>query len=96
MANIVSVFFVMVMAVTCLEIGVGNAALSMKYYKFSCPFVDSVVKNHLQRALHDDPTLAAGLVRMHFHDCFIQVTFSLTLSLIHFYFIFKFRLILIN
>lgn len=80
MANIVSLLFIMGMAMTCFEIGVGNAALTMNYYKFSCPLVDSVVKKNVQRALNDDPTLAAGLVRMHFHDCFIQVTFSLSLT----------------
>lgn len=47
--------------------------LSMEYYLMSCPFVEPVVKNFVNRALQDDPTLAAPLLRMHFHDCFIQV-----------------------
>jgi hypothetical protein len=63
----------------------GVSWLSMNYYMFSCPYVDSVVKNNVQRA---------------FHDCFIQVTFSLTLSdsitilTCKFYFIFNFILII--
>ncbi|MED6201841.1 Peroxidase 47 [Stylosanthes scabra] len=46
--------------------------LDMNYYVMSCPFVEPVVKNIVNRALQDDPTLAAALLRMHFHDCFIQ------------------------
>ncbi|KAF7820606.1 peroxidase 47 [Senna tora] len=50
----------------------GTNGLSMNYYLVSCPFVEAVVKNVVNRALEDDPTLAAALLRMHFHDCFIQ------------------------
>ncbi|KAK7391806.1 hypothetical protein VNO78_20228 [Psophocarpus tetragonolobus] len=50
----------------------GADGLTMNYYLMSCPFVEPVVKNIVNRALQDDPTLAAGLIRMHFHDCFIE------------------------
>ncbi|XP_057491004.1 peroxidase 47 [Actinidia eriantha] len=46
--------------------------LRMDYYMMSCPFAEIIVKNTVNTALQSDPTLAAGLVRMHFHDCFIQ------------------------
>ncbi|KAK4283236.1 hypothetical protein QN277_000211 [Acacia crassicarpa] len=46
--------------------------LSMDYYVMSCAFVEPVVRNIVNQALEDDPNLAAGLIRMHFHDCFIQ------------------------
>lgn len=47
--------------------------LSMNYYLMACPFADMIIKNSVNRALQSDPTLAAGLVRMHFHDCFVEV-----------------------
>ncbi|XP_027367331.1 peroxidase 47-like [Abrus precatorius] len=51
----------------------GTDGLNMNYYYLmNCPFVEPVVKNIVNRALQDDPTLAAGLIRMHFHDCFIE------------------------
>ena len=48
-------------------------ALSMGYYSMDCPMADMIVKNTVAQALRRDPTLSAGLLRMHFHDCFIQV-----------------------
>ncbi|KAL1821474.1 hypothetical protein DCAR_0417890 [Daucus carota subsp. sativus] len=47
-------------------------ALSMNYYIMRCPMVELIVKDTVNRALQSDPTLAAGLIRMHFHDCFLQ------------------------
>lgn len=51
----------------------GAEALSMDYYMMSCPFMDQIVSNTVNQALRQDPTLAAGLLRLHFHDCFVQV-----------------------
>ncbi|KAL1291198.1 hypothetical protein HN51_059754 [Arachis hypogaea] len=70
MANLVTVFVVMGIIVSGFRIGADG--LNMNYYLFSCPFVESVVKDIVNRALEDDPSLAAPLLRMHFHDCFIQ------------------------
>ncbi|XP_076943612.1 peroxidase 47-like [Bidens hawaiensis] len=47
-------------------------ALSMHYYIMNCPMAEFIVRNSVNSALRADPTLAAGLIRMHFHDCFIQ------------------------
>lgn len=47
--------------------------LSMFYYTTNCPLAVPIVQNTVFAALQSDPTLAAGLIRMHFHDCFIQV-----------------------
>ncbi|EYU31210.1 hypothetical protein MIMGU_mgv1a010695mg [Erythranthe guttata] len=46
--------------------------LSMNYYMMACPFADMVIRNTVNKALQSDPTLAAALVRMHFHDCFVE------------------------
>ena len=53
--------------------GPGAAALSMDYYGMSCPFAEYIVRNVVSEAVRGDPTLAAGLLRLHFHDCFVQV-----------------------
>ncbi|KAG4952620.1 hypothetical protein JHK85_046487 [Glycine max] len=71
MANLLTMFFVMEMIVVS-GFSFGASGLSMNYYLLSCPIAEPVVKNTVNTALQDDPTLAAGLVRMHFHDCFIE------------------------
>lgn len=48
-------------------------ALSMNYYIMTCPMIEGIVRNAVSRALQDDPTLAGPLLRLHFHDCWIQV-----------------------
>ncbi|XP_024021412.1 peroxidase 47 [Morus notabilis] len=55
-----------------VDAGPGGGGLSMNYYTLSCPMAEFIVKNTVNAALQADPTLAAGLIRMHFHDCFIE------------------------
>ncbi|ESW15922.1 hypothetical protein PHAVU_007G114200 [Phaseolus vulgaris] len=70
MANFVTVL--LLIEVFAYGFRFGADGLNMNYYLMSCPFIEPVVKNTVNRALMEDPTLAAGLIRMHFHDCFIQ------------------------
>ena len=75
-SNFFGILLVMeVMVFYGLRLGVHG--LSMDYYMMNCPIAEFIVRDSVTSALQSDPTLAAGLVRMHFHDCFIQVPSSL-------------------
>ncbi|KAI3457311.1 hypothetical protein Pfo_013974 [Paulownia fortunei] len=46
--------------------------LKLGFYKKTCPSVEAVVKRETARIISVAPTLAAPLLRMHFHDCFVR------------------------
>lgn len=48
--------------------------LSWTFYNSSCPELESIVRTHLKTVFEKDIGQAAGLLRLHFHDCFVQVT----------------------
>jgi peroxidase len=48
--------------------------LSWSFYESSCPKLESVVRKELKKIFNKDIGQAAGLLRLHFHDCFVQVT----------------------
>ncbi|CAK9329608.1 unnamed protein product [Citrullus colocynthis] len=49
-----------------------NGELRNGFYSFSCPKAESIVRKTVESYWKTDPTIAAGLLRLHFHDCFVQ------------------------
>lgn len=47
--------------------------LSFGHYQKSCPQFESILNRKVQEWIHKDYTLAASLLRLHFHDCSIRV-----------------------
>uniref|UniRef100_A0A453IJZ1 Peroxidase n=1 Tax=Aegilops tauschii subsp. strangulata TaxID=200361 RepID=A0A453IJZ1_AEGTS len=52
----------------------GAAQLDDKFYDGSCPGVHKVVRRVLREAHKADVRIYASLTRLHFHDCFVQVS----------------------
>ncbi|KAJ8760474.1 hypothetical protein K2173_015141 [Erythroxylum novogranatense] len=46
--------------------------LSWTFYESSCPKVESIIRKELKKVFKKDIGQAAGLLRLHFHDCFVQ------------------------
>ncbi|KAK7411187.1 hypothetical protein VNO78_02619 [Psophocarpus tetragonolobus] len=56
--------FLMILAV--------QSQLKTGFYSSSCPNVEAIVRSTVESYYNKDPTIAPGLLRLHFHDCFVQ------------------------
>lgn len=50
--------------------------LSTTYYQNSCPELEGIIQQKLQALITKDNTLAASIIRLHFHDCIVRVSNS--------------------
>lgn len=50
-----------------------DTVLSPNYYSELCPLTEEIVRQNVAAEVYRDPTLAASLLRLHFHDCFVLV-----------------------
>ncbi|KAJ7971433.1 Peroxidase [Quillaja saponaria] len=55
-----------------LSFSVSNAQLNATFYANSCPNVSAIVRNVVQQSLQSDSRIGASLIRLHFHDCFVN------------------------
>lgn len=46
--------------------------LSTTFYEDTCPEAEAIIFSWVDRAVSEDPRMAASLLRLHFHDCFVN------------------------
>ncbi|OEL25125.1 Peroxidase 2 [Dichanthelium oligosanthes] len=61
----VAVTFALVLATACQGLEVG-------YYKKTCPRVEHIVRDEVKKFVYKNAGTGAGLIRLLFHDCFVQ------------------------
>ncbi|GER35527.1 peroxidase [Striga asiatica] len=54
------------------QAGGGYSGLTPDFYLYSCPQANEIIMSVLENAIAEDPRMAASLLRLHFHDCFVQ------------------------
>ncbi|KAL1290776.1 hypothetical protein HN51_059296 [Arachis hypogaea] len=63
---------VLALAIFALVLGNGNAQLSTNFYSSSCPKLFSTVRSTVQSAISKEARMGASLLRLFFHDCFVN------------------------
>jgi peroxidase len=53
-----------------------SAQLSPTFYDTSCPDALFTISSVVTAAVRSEPRMGASLVRLHFHDCFVDVSNS--------------------
>lgn len=66
-----SYFKVLIVCLIAL-IGPTQAQLQLGFYAKSCPKAEQIIAKYVVEHIHSAPSLAAALLRLHFHDCFVQ------------------------
>jgi len=70
----VSVLMIMrVVAVACALAAGAVAQLSPTFYDGSCPTLQSIVRSGMASAVQQEPRMGASILRLFFHDCFVNV-----------------------
>jgi hypothetical protein len=60
--------------------------LSSTFYATKCPLALLTIKAYITAVVLQEPRMGASLLRLHFHDCFVQVSLVSLYSPIHFNF----------
>lgn len=58
------------------------SSLSLEHYSKTCPNYEHVVRTEMECAVRADSRNAALMLRLHFHDCFVQVSIQSIFSLL--------------
>nr|XP_043613792.1 peroxidase 5-like [Erigeron canadensis] len=65
--NVLLVSLMLVLLIVPLQ-----AQLQVGFYSRSCTMAEFIIRDEVTKAFIQDRGLAAGLVRLHFHDCFVR------------------------
>ena len=57
---------------TC--VGDISVLLQFDVYQESCPVAEPIILSWVQSAISEEPRMAASLLRLHFHDCFVNAS----------------------
>eukprot|EP01018_Ginkgo_biloba_P039314 Gb_36391 [translate_table: standard] len=55
-----------------LSLRLSCEGMEVGFYSPTCPDAESVVRATVQKSFQSDKTIAAALLRLHYHDCFVQ------------------------
>ncbi|KAK6118835.1 hypothetical protein DH2020_047422 [Rehmannia glutinosa] len=67
-----AILLISLVTIILSSISPSSNALSVNHYQQTCPKAESTITKVVKKGLMNERTVAAALLRMHFHDCFIR------------------------
>ncbi|KAL0437260.1 UNVERIFIED_CONTAM: Peroxidase N [Sesamum radiatum] len=61
-----------ILSIFMLLCGVARSQLTADFYSTSCPNLLTIVRREVKNALRNEMRMAASILRLHFHDCFVN------------------------
>lgn len=68
-----AVLLVLTLTSLCAGTSGPGAYLYPQFYQHSCPRAQDIVRSVVAKAVAKETRMAASLLRLHFHDCFVKV-----------------------
>ncbi|KAK9287535.1 hypothetical protein L1049_015956 [Liquidambar formosana] len=65
-------FILILVLFAMAETSVQGKGTRVGFYSRTCPRAESIVRSIVQSHFRSNPSIAPGLLRMHFHDCFVR------------------------
>ncbi|CAA0401096.1 putative peroxidase [Arabidopsis thaliana] len=65
-------FIISLIVVVSSLFGASSAQLNATFYSGTCPNASAIVRSTIQQALQSDARIGGSLIRLHFHDCFVN------------------------
>ncbi|MBA0776408.1 hypothetical protein Gotri_011407 [Gossypium trilobum] len=63
---------IVTLLIVMLSCHAANAQLSPNFYASSCPNLQTIVRNAMSRAVNRETRIGASILRLFFHDCFVN------------------------
>ncbi|CAH2073818.1 unnamed protein product [Thlaspi arvense] len=67
-----SIIILTTLVISSSLFGTSSAQLNATFYSGTCPNASAIVRSTIQQALQSDTRIGASLIRLHFHDCFVN------------------------
>ncbi|XP_024366165.1 peroxidase 71 isoform X2 [Physcomitrium patens] len=69
---LLAIFVTIALAMNSITPAAAHTGLKVGFYRHSCPQVEAIVYNSMAQSTKADDTVAPGILRMAFHDCFVR------------------------